>query len=937
MDTSPQLERLNLVEHVPSAVGCCQLRGKDDADTAVRTYQKWVGPNCMQEFWTWARQQGRATFLAHNGKAYDTLILMKMVQHEFTKLDHPPPPVTRGNSVLQLRIGEICFLDSLMHMKGSVAKMPEVYGFEKEMRKGLIPYAWFSSFEKLNGPTQFLPDKHFFPQKLQDGDFHVWHDSIRKKEKELSLLFTVFQHWRNFTKKRLDPLFVPVPKEYLGGWNPRAELEAYLKEDVLILAEGCARHRELFISTSATSKFSFDGLDPFCGKIVTLASGCYKAFRANFYDESQYRLPQWIDTKIRSGVAGGNCNSHRRRARLTVALAKQGYYIKHVDFTSEYPYSMLVNDMPSGKPTVSTFDPPREPTPGERASFTNGMFFGYITADFHPPPDCIHPIIGKAEPHGPLLEWLGVIENVTITSMELKIALEEGYEITNIRHFFEFKRHSSFWKGYMKHFVRMKVESEDYSKMSDDDLRELMFIYKQEFDIDLREDKLREPENPGLRAVAKNWINTIHGRWGMRLQQDRTAFVTPEKYLEMKEQQLDGRLELKEFTEINHEQGIVKSCETFLEDENRTLNEVNAALSLWVAACGRCMLHRELVQLGVRALYWDTDSVVYLHDPQGYNPLIGYHRPYVSEKNKGKFNVLGSLTDEMDGLCSLNFCGPKPKTYGYKYLTEDECLELNECELFVRQHGKIDLQNKKVKKNLKKKSKVMAKGFVQTSVTAGALNFETLCDLVEGKAADIAVPTTVWQRCPAGKGALADTQGVLTYDKPKMLMDVSNVKCSQQDYSCPYLPCLPYGHKDLTEEATATALELLEKDGRVHRATLAREKEEQCLRETKRKRDSAGENRKKRKLAPVKHFCYILQGGTHSYVGSTSCEESLFEQHLANLEGVSVREKMCYAQVPDIETAKRLEHMVKKPRIKKARLRCMQHHCKDNGWFFKVF
>ena len=76
----------------------------------------------------------------------------------------------------------------------------------------------------------------------------------------------------------------------------------------------------------------------------------------------------------------------------------------------------------------------------------------------------------------------------------------------------------------------------------------------------------------------------------MRLPQNRTAFVTPEKYNEMKESQLDGRLELKEFTEINHEQGIAKSCETFLADENRTLNEVNAAISLWVAASGMVLI-----------------------------------------------------------------------------------------------------------------------------------------------------------------------------------------------------------------------------------------------------------------------------------------------------------------------------------------------------------
>ena len=91
-DTRPSLERKNLVEHVPSAVGCNEpqsIGGEDYDDDNY--YRSWVGPDCMKYFWEWARQQGPATFLAHNGKAYDTLILMKMVQHEFTKQDHPLP------------------------------------------------------------------------------------------------------------------------------------------------------------------------------------------------------------------------------------------------------------------------------------------------------------------------------------------------------------------------------------------------------------------------------------------------------------------------------------------------------------------------------------------------------------------------------------------------------------------------------------------------------------------------------------------------------------------------------------------------------------------------------------------------------------------------------------------------------------------------------
>ena len=708
MEDTSKLNRTNLVQHVPSAVGCQELRM-----AVVGEYKSWVGPTCMEEFWTWAKQQGPATFLAHNGKAYDTLILMKMVQHEFTRQDHPEPPVTRGNSILQLRVGNICFLDSMMHMGGSLARLPKTYGFEGEMRKGLIPYAWYSSFEKLNGPTQFLPDKSFYPPDKQDDAFHKWHDGVRETEKILAAEHT------------------EAGRVYAGDWNPRIELEAYLKEDVAILAEACARHRALFLKTSAKDDGE-GGIDPFCGRIVTLASACYKSFRCNFYDETQFRLPQWLDTLIRSGVAGGNCNSHRRRARLNMALAKRGYYIKHVDFTSEYPYCMLVNDMPCGKPEITTFDPPRPPTPEELESF-GGEFFGYITADFEPPKDCIHPIIGKAEPHGPLLEWLGAIKDITITSMELKIALEEDYKITNIRHLVRFKRHTSFWTPYMRHFVRMKVESEDYTKMSEADLDELMFIYEKEFGIILRKEKLREPENQGLRAVAKSWINTIHGRWGMRLQQDQTAFVDPEKYNTMKLQMAEGRLDIKDFVEVNNEQGIVKSCETLLDDECRTLNEVNSALSLWVAACGRCMLHRELVKLGVRALYWDTDSVIYLHDPSplAKNPKLGYHGPHVSKKNLGRFNVLGSLTDEMEGLCSLDFCAPRPKTYGYRYPSLDECKELNQSESFVGIHGRIDLERKKTLEKIAKGSKLMAKGFVQSSVTADDFNFDTLCQLVE--------------------------------------------------------------------------------------------------------------------------------------------------------------------------------------------------------------
>jgi len=403
---------------------------------------------------------------------------------------------------------------------------------------------------------------------------------------------------------------------------------------------------------------------------------------------------------------------------------------------------------------------------------------------------------------------------------------------------------------------------------------------------------------------------------------------------------------------VNNEQGIVKSCETLLDDECRTLNEVNSALSLWVAACGRCMLHRELVKLGVRALYWDTDSVIYLHDPSplAKNPKLGYHGPHVSEKNLGRFNVLGSLTDEMEGLCSLDFCAPRPKTYGYRYPSLDECKELNQSESFVGIHGRIDLERKKTLEKIAKGSKLMAKGFVQSSVTADDFNFDTLCQLVEtgdvvknGECQSyIAVPTTVWQRCPGGKGALADTQGVLTYNKPKIMMNLSNVKCCQQDYHNPFMPCLPYYHEDLKGDEMEEAKTLLEADGRVHRAQLARKKEEQQRESTKRKREAVDENRKRPK-ENEKFFTYILKGTGRTYVGWTTCDDRRLDQHLGYLQGGAeatknrIWEKMCVAEVPDKAIAQRLERTVKRFENRQARFNCMQRQCKDNGWVFKNY
>ena len=293
----------------------------------------------------------------------------------------------------------------------------------------------------------------------------------------------------------------------------------------------------------------------------------------------------------------------------------------------------------------------------------------------------------------------------------------------------------------------------------------------------------------------------------------------------------------------------------------------------------------------------------------------------------------------------MTFVVPSPKPTG----TSTSQKQSVKSEKFVEDHGLIDLKNEKVQKKIRAGSKVMAKGFQQSVVTAGDLNFDTLCQLVEtGEVKGvtfIGVPTTVWQRCPPGKGALADTQGVITYDKPKIMMNLSNVKCCQQDYQNTFLPCLPYHHEDLGETEMKEAETLLEEDGRVHRAQLDRKNLESQLETTKRKREAVGELRKRSKLAIEDgFFTYILKGsGGSSYVGWTTCAERRLDQHLGYLEGGAeatknrIWEKMCVAELPDKEKARRLEKTVKRFENRHARFNCMQRQCRDNGWTFKKY
>ena len=88
------------------------------------------------------------------------------------------------------------------------------------------------------------------------------------------------------------------------------------------------------------------------------------------------------------------------------------------------------------------------------------------------------------------------------------------------------------------------------------------------------------------------------------------------------------------------------------EDYGQENSIGNVVLASFVTAYGRLKLHKTLLELGDRALYWDTDSVLYYEGEDDAELVMGDH--------------LGDLTSEVpDGHRILEYCSGGPKNYAY--------------------------------------------------------------------------------------------------------------------------------------------------------------------------------------------------------------------------------------------------------------------------------
>ena len=312
--------------------------------------------------------------------------------------------------------------------------------------------------------------------------------------------------------------------------------------------------------------------------------------------------------------------------------------------------------------------------------------------------------------------------------VELMKAIEKGYQVLEIHEVWHWEETSKdLFSPYVNTFLKRKQEASGYPKHCVTDEQKQRYIDEYYEHEGVRLDPNKIEYNSGLRWVAKLMLNSLWGthisnprktlvssvgrawdcskkavgipgspvqvrngglmmfffllgKFAQRSNLIKTELVTDAKvlldYLHSSEFEVaDARLVNDETVEVHY-----RNVGEF-EEQN---NKVNIVIAAFTTAYARLKLYDLLDQLQDQVLYYDTDSVIYVHEPGKPEPLLG--------------DYLGDLTDELDGDYITAFMSGGPKNYAY-----------------------VTNNNKRVTK---------IRGITLDYATTKKLNFEVMCSLI---------------------------------------------------------------------------------------------------------------------------------------------------------------------------------------------------------------
>ena len=253
--------------------------------------------------------------------------------------------------------------------------------------------------------------------------------------------------------------------------------------------------------------------------------------------------------------------------------------IFYIDVVSMYPTVMSLPQYwyPIGQHEVRRFDDPTMPlVPLEE-------LFGFQKCRVIPPTHLYHPVLPeRSEENGKLLFPLYPITG-TWTHVELQKAVSLGYTIDEVyeqHHFPPTNRSNTLFSPYIQTFFEMKKKAE-------------------------------QDKNPGLKQVAKLCLNSFYGKFGFNVEnQDATKIIRNRNQLW---NVINSSYKRSNVDVINN---AVAIATYHINDEYSVHTKSNVYIAAYVTAYARLKLYEALEILQDKALYFDTDSCVYV-SPNG--------------------------------------------------------------------------------------------------------------------------------------------------------------------------------------------------------------------------------------------------------------------------------------------------------------------------------
>ena len=383
----------------------------------------------------------------------------------------------------------------------------------------------------------------------------------------------------------------------------------------------------------------------------------------------------------------------RTNAITLYYVPKEDEHIKYVDFTSLYPYICKYGLFPIGHPQIFYGDDIPE----------LHELQGLLKCKILPPGRLFHGVL-PYRLHGKLLFPLCLkcateksqtpckhsdderALTGTWVSCELTKAVEKGYIILKkyaAWHFEEttqydpITKQGGLWADYIDMWCKEKQQADGYPSWchTEEDKQQYIEDYHRHEGIHLDPDKIER--NEGLRSLCKIMLNSHWGKFGQNPNKSKLTYVAdPKEYIAM---MTDDTLEITDLLFVNKEHVALKwnSKKEFLEP----LPNTNVVLAAYTTVQARLRLYSLLEKLEDRALYMDTDSVIYVHKEGEWNPPLG--------------DYLGELKDETHGVPITAFVSGGAKSYSYTLADGSSVTKIKGFTLSVRNSNILNFESLK--------------------------------------------------------------------------------------------------------------------------------------------------------------------------------------------------------------------------------------------------